>query len=83
MLVTVYTNPSCIQCEQTKRYLTLNSVKFDVIDMSTDPASLDMVKGLGFRAAPVVITDDDMWSGFNLEKLSKLVSSVRDEEEQE
>lgn len=83
MLVTVYTNPSCVQCEQTKKYLTLNNVPFDVIDMSEDPSSLEMVKGLGFRAAPVVITDDDMWSGFQLEKLSKLVASVRDAEEQE
>ena len=82
MLVTVYTNPSCVQCEQTKIYLNRAGVKYDVIDMSTDPAALDMVKGLGFRAAPVVITDDDMWSGFQMEKLAKLVESVRPAEDE-
>jgi hypothetical protein len=28
---------------------------------------------LGFKAAPVVITDRDSWAGFNPSKLAKLV----------
>jgi glutaredoxin-like protein NrdH len=79
-MVTVYTNPNCVQCEQTKRYLNLNEVEYSTIDLSTDEKSLEMVLGLGFKAAPVVITDDDMWSGFRLDNLSKLVESLRTDE---
>lgn len=79
-MVTVYTNPNCVQCEQTKRYLNLHEVGYSTVDMSTDEKALEMVLGLGFKAAPVVIADDDMWSGFRLDRLSKLVESLRIEE---
>lgn len=71
-MVTVYTNPNCIQCEQTKKWLNLNEIEYSTVDLSTDLKALEMVLGLGYRSAPVVITDTDTWSGFQLQKLSKL-----------
>lgn len=71
-MVTVYTNPSCVQCEQTKRWLNLNEIEYSVVDLSSDAEALEMVLGLGFKSAPVVITDTDKWSGFKLEKLAQL-----------
>lgn len=68
-MITIYTNPDCIQCEQTKRYLDKKNVPYKVIDLSQDNEALNMVLGLGFKSAPVVITDNDRWSGFRLEKL--------------
>jgi glutaredoxin-like protein NrdH len=71
-MVTVYTNPNCVQCEQTKKWLTLNEIEYDIIDLSSDTAALEMVLELGFKSAPVVITDTDKWSGFRLDKLAQL-----------
>lgn len=72
MNVTVYTKPSCVQCDQTKRFLDKTGVKYDTIDITEDQAALDKILAMGFKAAPVVITDNDSWAGFNPAKLNKL-----------
>lgn len=71
-MVTVYTLPSCVQCESTKKYLTNKDVLFEVIDLSQDVTAMELVKALGYQAAPVVIAGDDHWSGFRPDKLSAL-----------
>lgn len=72
-MVTVYTLPSCVQCESTKKYLTTKDVPFTTVDLSEDTGAMDMVKTLGYQAAPVVISGDDHWSGFRPDLLSALV----------
>ena len=74
MSITVYTNPSCVQCEQTKKYLTSKELSYDVIDLSENPDALEMVKALGYSSAPVVIAGDDHWSGFRPDIISKLAA---------
>ncbi len=71
-MVTVYTLPACVQCESTKKYLKNKDVPFEVVDLSEDAAAMELVKGLGYQAAPVVIAGDDHWSGFRPDKLSTL-----------
>jgi glutaredoxin-like protein NrdH len=71
-MVTVYTLPACVQCESTKKYLANKDVPFDVVDMSEDPVALEMVKSLGYQAAPVVVAGEDHWSGFRPDKLATL-----------
>lgn len=71
-MIKVFTNPNCVQCEQTKKYLDKKSLSYEVIDMSKDQQALEMVVELGFKSAPVVITDTDKWSGFRLDKLALL-----------
>jgi glutaredoxin-like protein NrdH len=75
MSITVYTLPSCVQCESTKKVLDKNNVEYSVIDLSEDEIAYEMVKALGYQAAPVVIAGDDHWSGFRPELLSALVSN--------
>lgn len=72
-MTTVYTNPNCVQCEQTKRFLDLKEIPYEVVDLSEDEEALKMVLGLGYRSAPVVISGDEHWSGFRLEKLNSLI----------
>lgn len=72
-MVTVYTLPSCVQCESTKKYLTNKDVQFEVIDLTEDPTAMDLVKSLGYAAAPVVVAGDDHWSGFRPDRLALLV----------
>jgi glutaredoxin-like protein NrdH len=48
-------------------------IKYNTVDITVDEEALDMVMAKGFKSAPVVITEDDAWSGFNPDKISGLV----------
>lgn len=71
-MVTVYTLPSCVQCESTKKYLTNKDVTFQVVDLSEDEGAMNLVKTLGYAAAPVVVAGDAHWSGFRPDRLAAL-----------
>lgn len=73
MTVTVYTKPSCVQCDQTKRFLDKSNIDYLTVDITEDQEAFDKIISLGFKAAPVVITENDSWAGFNPSKLAKLV----------
>lgn len=70
--ITVYTLPSCVQCDSTKRFLTKNLVAYKEINLSHDPASMEFVRSLGYTSAPIVVVGDDSWSGFRMDKLNEL-----------
>ncbi len=72
--VTVYTKPSCVQCNATYRALDDRGIEYEVIDLSTDEQALATVKELGYQQAPVVITDDTHWSGFRPDKIAELTA---------
>lgn len=72
--VTVYTLPSCVQCDSTKRMLKRENIEFSEVDMSQDAAALELVKSLGYQSAPVVISGDRHWSGFRLDEIKSLAS---------
>lgn len=73
-MTTVYTKPSCVQCDMTKRYLDKAGVEYNTIDITKDPAALELILGMGFQAAPVVISDAGNWAGFQPDKLSLLAA---------
>ena len=73
MQVTVYTTPSCPQCEMTKKVLTKGQVNYSIVDLSQDEQAMEMVKELGYSAAPVVIAGEHHWSGFRHGYLSNLI----------
>jgi glutaredoxin-like protein NrdH len=72
MAVTVYTLPACVQCDSTKRMMQRNQIEYDEVDMSQDPVALDMVKTLGYTAAPVVVSGEVHWSGFRMDRIQSL-----------
>lgn len=76
MAVTVYTKPSCVQCTATYRALDNKGIQYEVLDVSADEAALEHVKSLGYMQAPVVVTDDDHWSGFRPDKIDELASRL-------
>jgi glutaredoxin-like protein NrdH len=43
--------------------------------MSQDEAALELVKSLGYAAAPVVIAGDSHWSGFRPDKISEIAAA--------
>ena len=70
--ITVYTKLSCVQCNATYRALDAKGIDYEILDLSEDPAALEHVKSLGYLQAPVVITDEDHWSGFRPDKIDEL-----------
>ena len=74
MNIVVYTKPSCVQCDATKRLLTKLELDFDTVDITQDQAALEMILEKGFQAAPVVNAGDEWWAGFNPEKINGLVA---------
>ena len=75
MSITVYTLPSCVQCESTKKVLDKNNIEYSVVDLSQDEVAYELVKSLGYAAAPVVIAGDSHWSGFRPDMLSSLLAA--------
>jgi glutaredoxin-like protein NrdH len=72
-MVTVYTKPACVQCEATKRMMDKLSIEYNTVDITLDNDAFDMLISKGFKSAPVVITENDSWAGFNPDKISGLV----------
>ncbi|HWK19285.1 MAG TPA: glutaredoxin-like protein NrdH [Microbacteriaceae bacterium] len=76
MTVTVYTKPSCVQCTATYRALNAKGIEFEIFDVSVDDKALQAVKDLGYLQAPVVIADDEHWSGFRPDKIDELATKL-------
>jgi glutaredoxin-like protein NrdH len=49
-------------------------IEYSVVDITVDAEALDMIISKGFKSAPVVIADNDSWSGFNPDKISGLAA---------
>jgi len=76
MAITVYTKPSCVQCNATYRALDAKGIEYQVTDLSQDADALEQVKALGYMQAPVVVTDEDHWSGFRPDKIDELAARL-------
>lgn len=74
MSITVYSKPSCVQCDATYRALNKQGLEYDVVDITTDPEALESVKALGYQQAPVVFAGGDHWSGFRPDKIKALAA---------
>lgn len=72
MTVTLYSKPACVQCDATKRALDKQGVAYTIIDLSEDAAAMELVTGMGYRQAPVVIAGGDHWAGFRPDKIVAL-----------
>ena len=72
MKITVYTKPSCVQCNATKRALVKAGLAHEEVDLTASAADLAMVKGLGYQQAPVVVAGGEHWSGFRPDNIKAL-----------
>jgi glutaredoxin-like protein NrdH len=74
MAVTVYTNPNCVQCEQTKKFLDKENIEYTVENLQSDDNYEKLVDFVnrGFKSAPIVVTDTETWSGYKPDKLGAI-----------
>lgn len=71
--ITLYSKPSCPQCNLTKKLLDSVGFEYEIVDLSTDSAAYSYVtEVLGYRAAPVVEAFGQHWSGFRPDLISGL-----------
>lgn len=62
---TIYTKPSCVQCNATKRAITKGGGTYTEIDLTKDEEALAEFKAAGLTTAPVVLgPDGTQWAGF-------------------
>jgi glutaredoxin-like protein NrdH len=74
MRVTIYSKPSCVQCNATIREMKAKGIDYEVIDLTQDDAAMTTVTKLGYRQVPVVVTDGNHWSGFRPDMIARLAS---------
>jgi len=72
-MIKVWTNENCVQCERTKKFLDENNIEYTTLSLMENQEETKRFLDMGFRSAPVVETDNDIWSGFKLDKLKELV----------
>ena len=74
MSVIVYTNPNCVQCEQTKKFLNKEGIEYTVENLQSDENYEKLVEFVnqGFKAAPIVVTETETWSGYKPDKLGAI-----------
>lgn len=74
MNVIVYSKPAFMQCDATYRALDKRGVEYTVVDVTTNPEALDVVRRFGYLQAPVVVAGSDHWSGFRPDQIAKLAA---------
>ncbi|TYC69028.1 glutaredoxin-like protein NrdH [Stappia sp. BW2] len=72
MTVTVYSKPSCVQCNATYRALDQRGVDYTIIDLSENSEAFEHVQSLGYRQVPVVEAMGEHWAGFRPDKIAAL-----------
>ena len=72
MSITVYSQPTCVQCTATYRALDKHALEYTVVDISVDAQAREYVLSLGYLQAPVVVAGDEHWSGYRPARIADL-----------
>lgn len=80
MKVTIWTLPSCVQCEMTKKQFDKLGIQYEEQSLEDNPLVLEGFKQQGLLAAPIVTTDTKSWSGFRLDKIQSLARHLKSTE---
>lgn len=75
MKITVYSKPSCVQCNATYRALEKEGIEYRIIDITVDEEARNYIKGLGYLQAPVVIAGNEHWSGFRPDRVKAITAA--------
>ncbi len=72
MRIIIYTKNNCVQCNATKNAMDRHGIDYQLINLDAQPDAIDSLKSLGYRQVPVVMANDDHWSGFRPDKIAGL-----------
>ena len=74
--LTVYVLPGCVQCTMTKHALEAAGVPYVLVDLASDEQAMELVKQLGYLAAPVVVAGAVSWAGFQPDKIKAIAQAA-------
>ena len=77
MSITVYTKAHCPQCDATKRQLTKQGLEFEQVDLTENQTLIDQFIAQGFKQTPIVVTDQETWSGYRHDLIRKVAPSAK------
>ncbi len=72
MRITIYTRNDCVQCHATKRAMESRGFAFELINLDQHPEAADDLREKGYRQLPVVVTEQESWSGFRPDMINRL-----------
>ena len=81
--VVIYTTPNCTQCMMTAKTMDRLGIVYDKVDLTQHPDLVDKFKEMGYASAPIVVTDNKIWSGFRLDKIKSLAHFLFGEKKEE
>lgn len=61
-----------MQCKFTVREFQRLKIPHEYIDITLNPVAEEAVKSMGHTSLPVVVTQDEQWSGFRVDKIRKM-----------
>jgi len=67
-----------VQCSATRRAFDKAGIEYRIVDISEDEHARDLVLGLGYLQAPVVvaINPDQHWCGFRPDRIATLANQA-------
>lgn len=68
--------PYCVQCNATYKALDKQGLDYEVVDITTNDEAREYVLALGYLQAPVVVVDDEHWSGFRPDRIKALAAKA-------
>lgn len=69
--VVVYSTPTCHFCQMAKEFFKEKNIEYTDYDVSTDDEKRkEMIEKSGQMGVPVIYIDDEMFVGFDKDKLS-------------
>lgn len=83
MLVTIWTKPQCVQCTQSKKLMDKLGIRYEEMNLERHPDTLQAFIDAGYTAAPIVVTDNKVWSGFRMNKIQSLANYLNAEQAKE
>lgn len=77
MDIRIYTLPSCVQCEMTKKQFNLHGLTYTSIDLASNPEALAEIEQFGYASAPVIVAGEQHWAGFKYDRINGLVKMIK------
>ncbi|OON38962.1 NrdH-redoxin [Izhakiella australiensis] len=76
MRIIIYTKDNCVQCNATKNAMDSKGLPYELIHLDNDPQAVESLRNLGYRQAPVVMANEEHWSGFRPDKIAALQAQL-------
>lgn len=72
--VEIYTSETCSYCHAAKDFLREHNIGFYERNITVDTKARKELISMGYRSVPVIIVDGEEISGFDKERLAKLLN---------